>query len=174
MDQAEYFRAHPPRCIAGFAATPTELPEVQFDGHGEPHNPVFALACGCGSRQLKVHGYRWSDPDSGRAWLLSPLSAECAACGKRTDLFDVGVHGYDGEQGRNVRPRAEGTPVLDDCGRCGKLVAELFARFEYPPDLFVGDAQFGGREQDLFTWFTLVGRCCDCGQMLGYADVECA
>ena len=175
MDQAEYFRTHPPRCIAGFTATPTELPDVQFDGHGEPHNPVFSLACSCGSRHLKVHGHRWSDPDSGRVLLVSPLSAECAACGRHTDLFDAGIHGWDGELGNSLERRAEGEPVVDDCGRCGQQVAELFTRFEYPADLFGGNSpEFAGREQDLFTWFSLVGRCCACGQMLGFANVECA
>jgi hypothetical protein len=65
--------------------------------------------------------------------------------------------------------------VTDDCGRCGKLVAELYTRFEFPTDLFGGNfPEFAGREQDLFTWFTLVGSCVACGQWLGFADVECA
>jgi hypothetical protein len=175
MDQASYFRSHPPRCIAGFTATATELPGVRFDGHGEPHNPVFALACGCGSKQLKVHGYRWTNPDIGRAYLLSPLFAECSQCGKKTDLFDARIHGYDGELGHNPKGQPEGDPVVDDCGRCGKLVSELFARFEYPTDLVGGNfAEFAGREQNLFTWFSLVGHCCACGQTLGFADLECA
>jgi hypothetical protein len=174
MDQGDYFRTHPPRCIAGFTATLVELPEVEFDGHGEPHNPVFALACRCGSRQLKVHGYRWVH-DSGRVFLLSPLAAECAACGQRTELFDAGTHGYDGELSHSGARRAEGEPVVDDCGACGEQVVEVFARFEYPTDLFGGGyPEFAGREQDLFTWFSLVGRCCACGQMLGFADAECA
>jgi hypothetical protein len=33
MDQVHYFRSHPPRCLAGFTARPTELPGVEFDGH---------------------------------------------------------------------------------------------------------------------------------------------
>jgi hypothetical protein len=33
MDQASYFRRHPPRCIAGFNVRPATLPGVEFDGH---------------------------------------------------------------------------------------------------------------------------------------------
>ena len=105
MDQAAYYRSHPPRCIAGFVARPTELPGTEFDGHvtmsqldldvpsgvrieaPEHINPVFALSCRCGGTRHYVHAYRWVNPDFNNATVyLSPLVLECAACGKLTDL----------------------------------------------------------------------------------------
>jgi hypothetical protein len=104
MDQARYFRSHPPRCIAEFLAHPTELPGVEFDGHismsqlkfGVPPgvtidapehiNPVFALSCRCGGGHHYVHGYRWNNPDFRDVVVfLSPLVLECAGCGRMTE-----------------------------------------------------------------------------------------
>src|SRR5689334_13325304 len=63
-------------------------------------------------------------------------------------------------------------------GPCRVLVPDLravaleaFVRFEYPDDLFDGNfPEFVGREQELFTWFNLVGRCQQCFRMLPVAD----
>lgn len=195
MDQASYFRNHPPRCIAGFVAHPTELEGVEFDGHGsvsrlkieappgvtidgpEHTNPVFSLACQCGGGQHYVHGYRWANPDFRNVVVfLSPLVLECTACGRRTDLLDTDVHGYDGElEHGSATARALGDPAVFDCPSCGRQPLEAYVRFEYPDDLFDGDfPEFEGREQDLFTWFSLVGRCSRCSRMLSITDFECA
>jgi hypothetical protein len=195
MDQADYFRSHPPRCIAGFTARLTELPEVEFDGHvsmsqltfdvpsgltidaPEHINPVFALSCQCGSGRHYVHGYRWVNPDFHDAVVfLSPLVLECAGCGQRTDLLDTNVHGYDAELGHGTATaRARGERVVFECPTCGRQPLDAFVRFEYPDDLFDGDfPEFSGREQELFTWFNLVGKCPYCAQMLPVADFECA
>ena len=195
MDQADYFRNHPPRCVAGFTAQPTDLPEVQFDGHvsmsqvqfdeapgvtidaPEHVNPVFALACPCGGSRHYVHGYRWINPEYHNAIVfLSPLVLECAACGRTTDLLDTDLHGYDAELGGIVATvRGEGERAVYECPKCGRQPLDVYARFEYPDDLFDGDfPEFAGREQDLFTWFSLVGKCPQCSQVLAVADFECA
>jgi hypothetical protein len=195
MEQASYFRSYPPRWIAGFTAQPTELPGVEFDGHPslsqlnvdvppgvtidapEHINPVFALSCSCGGRRHYVHGYQWTNPDFNNASVfLSPLILECAACGKRTDLLDTDIHGYDAELGHGTATaRAQGDRVVYECPECGRQPLESFVRFEYPDDLFEGDfADVAGREQDLFTWFTLVARCPQCSRLLAVADFECA
>jgi hypothetical protein len=174
MNQADYFRTHPPRCIAKFTATPAELPDVVFDGNDEPFNSIFALTCRCGSGKFAVHGYRSVDPETGNAHLLSPLAAECSGCGKKSALFDAAKHGHDGELGQSIQSKLKGDSVVDDCGECGGFAMELFARFAHPSDLFDGNyADFAGREQDLFTWFSLVGRCCSCTQTLAIADAKC-
>src|SRR5579883_1993364 len=158
MDQAGYFRSHPPRCIAGFTARPVELPGVEFDGHPsmsrlnfepppgvtidapEHSTPLFALSCRCGNGRHYVHGYRWTNPTCHTVVFLSPLVLECAACGKMTDLLDTDVHGYDAELGHGTATaRARGTPVVFECPTCGRLPLETVVRFEYPDDLFDGD-----------------------------------
>jgi hypothetical protein len=65
--------------------------------------------------------------------------------------------------------------VVFECPTCGRQPLQAFVRFEYPDDLFEGDfPEFAGREQELFTWFNLVGRCPKCSQVLPVADFECA
>ncbi len=195
MDQASYFRSHPPRCIAGFTARPTELRGVEFDGHAsmsqltfevppgvtidapEHINPVFALSCQCGGIRHYVHCHRWVNVEFNNAVvILSPLGLECAACRKTTELLDTDVHGYDAELGHgSATVRAQGERVVYECPTCGRQPLETFVRFEYPDDLFDGDfPEFAGREQELFTWFNLVGKCPECSQVLAVADFECA
>jgi hypothetical protein len=195
MDQARYFRSHPPRCIAGFVARPTELPGVDFDGHvsmsqlnfevppgvtidaPEHINPVFALFCRCGGDRHFVHCHRWANPDFGNQVVtLSPLVLECAACRAITALLDTDTHGYDAELGHGTATvRGQGERVVFECPTCGRQPVQAFVRFEYPDDLFDGDfPEFAGREQELFTWFNLVGRCLQCSQVLPVADFECA
>jgi hypothetical protein len=194
MDQQSYFRSHPPRCIAGFNATPVELTDAKFDGHPslselnlhvpavsieapEHINPVFALKCSCGSARHFVHGFRWTNPDFDNAVVfLSPLSLECASCRKQSPLLDTDVHGYDAEQGGgSATVRGQGEPVVFECPQCGRQPLEALVRFEYPDDLFDGDfPEFAGRQQDLFTWFSLLGRCPQCSKLLAVADFECA
>jgi hypothetical protein len=195
MDQVGYFRNHPPRCISGFITRPTELPGVEFDGHAsmsqlnvevppgmtieapEHINPVFALLCRCGGSRHYVHCYRWINADFRNAVVfLSPLVLECAACRKMVGLLDTDLHGYDAELGHGTATvRAKGERVVYECPKCGKQPLAAFVRFEYPDDLFDGDfPEFAGREQDLFTWFSLVGKCPQCSQVLPVADFECA
>jgi hypothetical protein len=195
MDQAGYLRNHSPRCIAGFTVKPTELRGVEFDGHssvsqinvnahpgitieGPNHiNSVFALACSCGNNWHYTHGYRWTNPDYHNSVVfLSPLGLECAVCRRMTDLLDTDIHGYDGELGHgSATVRAKGDRVVYECPTCGRQPLELFVRFEYPDDLFDGNfPAFAGREQDLFTWFSVVGTCSQCNAMLAIADFECA
>lgn len=195
MDQPSYFQNHPPRCIVGFVARPTTLPGVVFDGHvsmsqlnfavppgvtihaPEHINPVFALSCRCGSDQHYVHCYRWSNPDyRNQVVILSPLDLECAACRTITPLLDTDTHGYDAELGHGAATaRGQGERGVFECPTCGRQPFQAFVRFEYPDDLFDGDLpEFNGREQELFTWFNLVGRCPQCSQVLPVADFECA
>lgn len=43
--QREHYRANPPSCLAALRCTVTDLPGYVFDGHGEPVNAIFAVAC---------------------------------------------------------------------------------------------------------------------------------
>jgi hypothetical protein len=46
------------------------------------------------------------------------------------------------------------------CPTYGLQPFEIFVRFAYTDDLFDGDfKEFAGREQDLFEWFNLLGKC---------------
>ena len=194
MDHAEYFWTHPPRCIAGFKAQPVELPGVEFDGHpsmsdfaGSPYadrisapenlDIIFLLYCTCGSDRHYILGHYWRNPDYNNVLVfLSPLALRCAACGKVTELIDTDIHGYDGECGHGVATkRGEGRREEYLCDECGPQPLEGFVRFEYPDDLFTEDfAEFRGREQDLFTWFSVAGKCVGCSRLLHVTEFECA
>lgn len=195
MNQSEYFRNNPPRCISDFISKPTALPGAEFDDHlslsqlesnipsgvkidaPEYSNPVFSLSCNCGGQRHFVHCYRWINPDFHNAVVfLSPIVLECAACKKTTELFDTDKHGYDGELGHgSASARAEGDRVVFECPKCGREPFSIFVRFELPDDLFDGDfPEFVGREQDLFTWFFVLGTCAKCSQLKDIADFESA
>jgi ribosomal protein L37E len=190
-EQIAYYQRHPPRCLAGFKAIPCELRGVFFDGHASPPieatetiieggghvNPVFLLACACGYDQHRVTGYNWRNPDyHNELVFLSPLTISCGHCGKSTELIDTDRHRYDAEIGAIVATaRAEGTKGDYICNRCGPNLLQLCIRFEYPDDLFDSDDEgFRGREQDLFSWVTLIGKCHGCSRLLSVAEFECA
>jgi hypothetical protein len=60
---------------------------------------------------------------------------------------------------------------MENCPKYGGQSLEVFARFEYPDDPFDGDfTEFAGREEDLFTWFSPLGKCCQCSHLLAVTD----
>lgn len=63
--------------------------------------------------------------------------------------------------------------VFCECAHCKGHTLEVYARFEYPDDLF-DDPFFAGQEQEFFSWFTLVGKCSKCSTMASFIDFECA
>jgi hypothetical protein len=177
MDQAGYYWTHPPRCLDGFTKQRARLGGVTFNGHGEDVNTVFRLQCTCGHGKQFVLGHFWQDPDAADALVfLSPLALRCEACAQVAELFDSGLHGYEAELGGPpVSKRGEGERADFPCPRCGVQPFEVFARFEYPGNLFEDDSEsVRGREQELFSWFTLVGICPGCTRLVEIADFECA
>ena len=90
-------------------------------------------------------------------------------------LIDTDLHGYNGElTGGSSTKRGGGERVEFECGECGPQSFRVWVRSEYPSDLF--DADFEdcrGREQDLFSWFSVVGRCPVCTHLLSITDFEC-
>jgi len=92
-------------------------------------------------------------------------------------MIDTAIHGYDAELGHgSATMRGQGTRDELECGGCDlKKEFQIFVRFEYPDDLFGDDFKdMQSRQQDLFTWFSLVAKCVSCCSMLPVADYECA
>jgi hypothetical protein len=178
--------------LAGFTATPVELPDFTFDGHAparaikaagaviegpEILNTVFLLSCACGHEEHHVMGYHWRNPDFGNQLVfLSPIVLRCASCGTETELIDTDQHGYVAEVGGIVATaRGEGERGEYRCDQCGPQAFRVYARFEYPAGLFHSKfKKFRGREQDFFSWFTAVGKCPGCSRLLSITDFECA
>lgn len=195
LEQVGYFRGHPPECLAGFRSRSIELPGFVFGGHGSglsvedyekcrklfhaPKlvNPIFALSCGCGAETFRIHGYLGANPDlGGDVMLLGPLVLGCTSCRTMTDLMDTAAYGFDARMGHgSPYPCSEGDRAVYACPDCGEEALEVFARFEFPDYLFDGSLpKFIGREEELFSWFTVVARCQRCSQLLNVADFECA
>jgi hypothetical protein len=189
-----YYRSHPPRCIAAFKAQPVEMPGVAFDGHASPSqlsagvpgvkiqgpehvNPVFWLRCTCGCDSHFVLGHYWRNPDYGNVLVfVSPLALRCSACGKVSELLDTAIHGYDPEVGGiSATYRGEGEQAEFACDKCGPRQFQVFARFEYPDHLAAAHFDdYRGRWQDLFSWFSLIGKCTGCDRLIAVTNFECA
>lgn len=176
MNQLDYFRSHPPKCTSAFAATCIDVPDIQWDGHGEETNAVFSLGCRCGGESFEVLGYKWRNPDyDNMEVLLSPIELKCRGCATSQVVFDSAEHGYDAALGHGSSTmRAEGTPGSYGCS-CGSSAFNPLARFEYPADLFDGDFDdFPGGKEELFTWASIAVKCVKCSHLAIPCDFECA
>jgi hypothetical protein len=165
--QRAHYHAHPPRALAGLRATPVEV-DWAFDGHGEPVNAVFALACRCGSADLVAVG--GLDEDDAVA---PPISLECLACDAVFTVFDAAQHGWDGELSAVAQP----VPVVfDEIETALEPPHDIVVRYEYCSDVLGDTAQpeLRGREHDLFSWFTLLVRDPENGKLALAFDAECA
>lgn len=160
--QLVHYRGRPPSCIGKLRATPIELPDFVFDGHGEPVNAIFALACPCGGTRFMPMAHIDEDDD----WPQPPLVLWCDDCDQDYDLFDANQHGYDAVVGGlDLKSEAaERELSVDSC--------EILVRFEFPSD-HLGEEQHQGREHDLFSWITVVGKD-EGGRLATLFDCECA
>lgn len=189
--------ATPPSCLRYFATARVDADSlgVNLDGHGEPGNAAFALACAaCGGRQMVAIGHHAvSDHATGSdaKFIDSPLSARCVGCGRANVVFDGAWQGYNpavcgdilGSPTVTTTGRGPSGPLV--CEKCGGGTWQLTCRFEHSGEQIYaireaadeGDAAVSavlGREQDAFTWFTLVGDCAACGQPQTLAEFETA
>lgn len=89
-EQLTFYRSHPPRALENLRTTAIEHVDWSFDGHGEPINSIFELACTCGGRLFTVTC--GIDPDEEVA---PPIALECAACEAAFDIFDANQHGWN-------------------------------------------------------------------------------
>jgi hypothetical protein len=107
----------------------------------------------------------------------APIAVVCASCGRAAEVFDDTRHGYNQQVVPDpLLPSDEPRDSLR-CGGCGSVGFEAYSRFEYSNagDFFMPDmAEFRGREQDLFTWFSMAAVCLSCGRQAVLAEHECA
>jgi hypothetical protein len=166
-EQPAFYNSHPPRVLEGLTCTPFEPPlDFEFDGHGEPVNAVFALACPCGNRRFTVVAH--FDDDE----IRSPITIECSACERDQVIFWSGKHGYDAEVSPGEVQEVDEWPeglVAEDI----EAPHEVIVRFEYPSD-HLGDPEWKGREPELFSWITIAARDPETGKLGFLFDEECA
>lgn len=166
-EQVVFYRAHPPSCLAGLTAKPIDL-DFTFDGHGEPVNAIFEVSCSCGNALFIAACTVEEDT------IRAPITLECAGCDAEHVIYDPSRHGYDALAG--------GLPAdeLSDDSYADELTPEtvdmphhVIVRFEFPSD-HLGGPDHQGREQDLFSWITILARDPKTGEIAFLFDDECA
>lgn len=173
-----FFHSHPPICLKDLKAVPVDLIGAVFDGHGEDLNPVFHISCKCGSETAKVTGYFWKNTDYDHKEVevfISPLTFTCATCGMKSIFFDSSKHGSDAMfSGLTPTVREKGNIGIFKCPECNDDNLKLFVRFEYSDEVFDDIPEFKNREQEAFSWFSLIGHCPKCSSKFDITDFECA
>jgi hypothetical protein len=169
-DQQAWYAANPPETIKALRPKLTQLPGFVFDGHGEPVNAVFELSCACGGAGFTVEG-------ADGAEVQDPFSLRCAACGQETVIFDSRKHGYDGALGHNESlppPAAERAELI--ANDIGDSPYRILVRYEYASDVMGEEsfAEWKGRENALYTWFTLLARPMSGDAVEAIYDQECS
>ena len=160
-EQLAFYRSHPPRAIAELCATSIEHIDWTFDGHGEPVGSIFELACPCGSKLfVALCGI---DDDE----VAPPIAIQCDSCDAAFDIFDASQHGWDAVMCGDKLDQSDADYELEGEPR------EVIVRFEHGSDT-LGDPELAGREQDVFTWFTLLVRDPETRQLAQLFEWECA
>ena len=168
-------RATPPTCLSGFKASPSGLRGVIFDGHGSNLNKIYHLSCSCGRDSFFVLGHVRESPLNQEPIFVSPLALKCASCEKVMELIDTDKHGFNGEMGASSTIRGTGRRTAYDHDQCGVQPFTIHVRFEHSSEtLEDSTGHFTGREQDFFSWFSLIGKCDKCKTLLHLTDFECA
>jgi hypothetical protein len=172
-----------PTCLKAFRTSPAESPGLLLDTLTDWPNRFHAVTCRCGGTIFHALGEIVENELIHQKVVKWAVTVECAQCRQRRSLFDPSRHGYDIELDHfPVRRKAAGEQKPFPCPHCRGQVFSLIARFEYPPALLdavarridPGYPEHKGREQDLFTFFTLIGNCRDCQTSVTISSVSCA
>jgi hypothetical protein len=168
-EQLAFYRSHPPSALGDLRAAAVEHIDWKFDGHGEPVNSIFELACPCGSKLFTATcGIQTSDDINE---VSPPIGVECDACEAAFDVFDPSEHGWNAVLCGDTFDEPEAYDDLE-----GDDIAaphEVIVRFEHGSET-LGDPELVGREQDVFTWFTLLARDPDTKRLEQLFEWECA
>jgi hypothetical protein len=149
----------PPASLQGLLCTPIELPGHVFDGHLDPVDAIFEVACACGSREFIASG--WMD-EGGEVG--PPVTLECYACEAEYEIFDPVEHGFDAGTRNPAAPKPELGPGSPEDYPEPEPPYEIIVRFEVDP----GDP----RGIDAFTWITVLAR--KGARLTTLIDWECA
>jgi len=168
-EQLAFYRSHPPRALGNLRATALEQLDWQFDGHGEPVNSIFELACPCGGNLFNATcGVETGDDGN---VVSPPIGIECEACEAAFDIFDPGEHGWNAVM---CGDKFDEPDAYDDLeGADIAAPHEIVVRFEHASES-LGDPELAGREQDVFSWFTLLARDPESKQLEQLFEWECA
>mgnify|MGYP001258218479 CR=1 FL=1 len=174
---------HTPRCLREVIAHPSDAPDLLLDTLTDWPNRFYSLSCHCRSDLFTVAGELAQNELIHQKIITGPVMSRCNHCKRAVLLFDASQHGYDVELDHfSCQRKAIFSKQSFLCPTCDNSVFALIARFEYPAGLIAaletgqstGYSSHLGREHDLFTWFTLIGRCNHCGVITTISSECCS
>jgi hypothetical protein len=165
-----------PRCVADFVISPADVPQTEL-GSFDGENHFFALGCPCSGRNFVVRSIFARHFYLEHAVAYGPIALRCVACARERICFAPSEHGFDAELDFS-RPPDKYREELESfgCPRCHAEAFEVIARFEYPVSERPRQSteSLGPADEDLFTYFMLIGTCHSCKSPTVIADVQCA
>lgn len=132
---------------------------------------MFRVACRCGSKCWRVHGYPHPEAD-----FVCPITLECVGCGEFQLLFDIDKHGYDAEFEHECGSiRGSGEPTAYRCESCAGSRFRVLPTFSYQiePIDDLGEEVIA-RTEDFFDGFGLDVVCERCEVQQCVTGYECA
>lgn len=176
--------SRPPSCLQAWTAQPTDDPGVELEAVVEEWpNTFFEVACTCGGTSFAVRShFNWTKY-FGEYRAYGPITFRCATCQREAGAFDPALHGHDAELD-HFPPRGPYSGTLRDfaCLKCSAESFEpaeafrLIARFQFDHVIepHQGAEAKVPASEDLFTYFTLIGTCDRCRELLTIASIECS
>lgn len=167
QDWAAIIDAALPDCIAAFNVT---RQPSRSDDNAELAT-IFGLACPCGHRTLRIHGYPLCDYNKtveDALPYLTPMALECASCGEVTEVFDTKLHGYHSELAKedggvgSAAIRGEGPRTVFTCPSDAAQDMQVSVEFGYRDFDLMEDAP-ELPAHNYFHDFSLTGTCEKCG-----------
>jgi hypothetical protein len=165
-----------PRCVIDFVVSPTDQPRAEL-GSLDGQNYFLSLSCPCSCRSFAVHSIFAPHFYLKHAVAYGPIMLRCVTCARERICFDPAQHGLDAELDHSQNSN-EYTGEFRDfaCLGCEATSFQVTARFEYPPTARLGQPTESSdpADEDLFTYFMLIGTCHSCGRITPISDVQCA
>lgn len=172
-------RLPPPKCLARFTVAPAADPGVELDTLVEEWpERSFAVACRCGGDQFTVRGHVYGEELLGIARISGAATLICGGCAGKAVAFDPALHGFDVEIDHFPAPGPTVGGFWDfACPACARSSFVLVARFQYPAEVSKLRWPAGAcrpNREDLFSYFSLLGRCAGCEEWTTLQSTECA
>lgn len=168
----EYFRDHPPACMAPYSSTLDGEVATFLSSYLKYTGVVgFGLKCTCGNRALGLKGVRLTGTDN----LSGSVSIVCEVCSNEGVIFDPTKHGYDGELGQ-YGVSFDGDPIGPyHCKSClghefsaGVLLTVARREDDLP------DQHSLMHMEDFFYSFAIISVCTACGRASWAYETECS
>lgn len=169
----------PPRCLAELRVLPVEDPGVELDTLVEAWPERFlAVACRCGDTRFTVNAHVDREEFLGIDRISGAATLICGSCGRGAIAFDPALHGYDVEIDYFPTPGpTAGVRKRFGCPACARTSFTLVVRFQYPARVLEERWPAGGpqpKPEDLFSYFSLLGRCAGCREWTTLQSTECS